>query len=90
MATLESNYRVSVNKKSSRCAVLLPCVCLRSDLLERLLEAGLFGHRQGAHRVPAVAELLQLNLDPGSVVATRLHQIPGRTLQSLNAAGSLS
>lgn len=32
--------------------------------------------RQGAHRIPAVAELLKLNFDPRRVIATGLHQFP--------------
>jgi len=61
-----------------------------SHLLERLLQAGLLGDRQRAHRVPAAAELLDLNLDPRRVVAPGVHQVPGRALQGLHAAGPLA
>lgn len=48
-----------------------------TDLFEGVLESGLLGDGQGTDRVPAVAELLQLNFDPGGVVAARLHQFSG-------------
>lgn len=63
--------------------------CSFTDLLEGLLEAALLRHRQGAHRVPAVAELLDLHLDPRRVIAARLHEITGGPLQRLHAARPL-
>lgn len=63
--------------------------CSFSDLLEGLLEAALLRHRQGAHRVPAVAELLNLHLDPRRVIAAGVHEIPGGSLQCLHAARPL-
>ena len=63
---------------------------MTSDLFDGLLEAGLLADGQRAHRIPAVAELLQLDLDPGRVVAAGVHQLAGRALQSLDAAGPLA
>lgn len=45
-------------------------------LTQGLLQSGLFGHRQVAHRLPAGAQLLHLNFDPGRVVVAALDQLP--------------
>lgn len=51
--------------------------CALQYLTQRLLQARLLGHRQVAHRLPAGAQLLHLNLDPGRVVVAALDQLPG-------------
>jgi len=59
-------------------------------LTQRLLQPSLFGHREATHRLPASAQLLHLNFDPGRVIVCVLDQLSGRTLQGLHAAGPLA
>lgn len=60
-----------------------------AHLLQGLLQAALFGHRQLAHRVPAVAQLLQLYLHPRGVIPAVLNQLPAGALQHLHRPRAL-
>lgn len=55
----------------------LKSVGARQYLTQGLLQACLFGHREIAHRLPASAQLLHLDFDPGRVIMTALDQLPG-------------
>lgn len=54
-------------------------------LTQGLLQPGLFGHREVAHRLPASAQLLHLHFDPGRVIVAAVSKLPGRTFEGLNA-----
>ncbi len=57
-----------------------------SHLTESLLKSCLFRHREAADRLPARAQLLHLNFDPGRVIVAALSKFTGRALHSLHAA----
>lgn len=59
--------------------------CTVRYLAQRLLQPRLLGHGQVAHGLPASAQLLHLHFDPGRVVVAALDQLPGRTLEGLDA-----
>lgn len=54
-------------------------------LTQSLLQPGLFGHREVAHRLPASAQLLHLGFDPRRVIVAALNQLLGRAFEGLNA-----
>lgn len=60
-----------------------------AHLLQGLLQAALLGHRQLAHRVPAVAQLLQLYFHPRGVIPAVLYQLPAGALQHLHRPSAL-
>lgn len=49
----------------------------------------MFGHGQLAHRVPPVAQLLQLHLHPGRVVPAVLDELPAGALEHLDCPRAL-
>lgn len=60
-----------------------------AHLLQGLLQPGLFRHRQLAHCVPAIAQLLQLHLHPSGVIPAVLNELPPRALKYLDGARAL-
>lgn len=49
----------------------------------------MFRHRQLAHRVPAVAQLLQLHFHPGGVIPAVLDELPAGALEHLDSPRAL-
>lgn len=52
-------------------------------------QAGLLGYGQCTHGLPACAQFLHLDLDPGGVVSAALDELSCRAFQGLHAAGPL-
>lgn len=95
--TVEWNSSAFREKKNTGHVRLIDSVYLRQSncwalqyLTQGLLQPGLFGHREVAHRLPAGAQLLHLDLDPGRVGVTAVDQLPGWTFEGLDGHCPLS